>query len=440
MEKNFGNLSIYKQRLNKLLELIKKNINKDGSLLLIAGYENERTKFRQESSFYYYTGIEEPGVVLMADLDGKSKLLLPNFEQDRSVWMADCVTASPTCAKKYNLDEIAFLGNKIRGYQANLLFDESYCKNLIEQIKNLLSKNKFIFSLMPKSGAYLEQQVFVDRLSHFIPELKEKLIDVSKLVAGMRRTKERDEIELIYEAIDCTMSAHEAAATVIEPEKFESHVQASIEFIYTESGAIPAFPSIIAAGKNATVLHYNKNNQLMKNGDLVLVDIGAELNYYCADLTRTFPVSGEFTKRQKEIYNLVLQAQQYIADIAKPGFWINNPEQPEKSLQHLTKKFFDSRGDYGKYFTHGIGHFLGMDVHDVGDRSVPLQDGDVFTIEPGLYIPAEGIGIRIEDDYWMAGGKTMCLSEELPKEIEDIEAAMQFNPNEEEEETEEWQG
>ena len=157
----------------------------------------------------------------------------------------------------------------------------------------------------------------------------------------------------------------------------------------------------------------------------MVVDVGAEYDYYCADLTRTYPVSGSFTKRQKELYNLVLDTQEYVAKLAKPGMWLSNKEKPEKSLHHLAKKFLDDRGGYGKYFVHGIGHFLGMDVHDVGDIKEPLQDGDVFTLEPGIYIPEENIGIRIEDNYWIAKDGAVCLSESLPKKPDEIEAMME---------------
>jgi len=171
-------------------------------------------------------------------------------------------------------------------------------------------------------------------------------------------------------------------------------------------------------------LHYTVNDDEMKDGDLVVVDIGAEYDYYCADLTRTYPVSGTFTKRQRELYNIVLETQKYIASIAKPGYWLKNNNELDKSLHHLAVKYLAERG-YDQYFTHGIGHYLGLDVHDVGDYSTPLQEGDVITIEPGVYIPEEQIGIRIEDDYWIVDDGVVCLSEALPKHPDEIEAMVQ---------------
>jgi Xaa-Pro aminopeptidase len=186
----------------------------------------------------------------------------------------------------------------------------------------------------------------------------------------------------------------------------------------------------VATGGNATILHYTMNTDVLLDGQLVVVDIGAAFGNYCADLTRTYPVSGRFTSRQKELYNLVLETQEYVERIAKPGMYLVNKDHPEKSLHHLAKKFLDDRG-YGAYFTHGIGHYLGLDVHDVGDYSKPLSEGDIFTIEPGLYIPQEKIGIRIEDDYWMSKDGLVCLSELLPKKAEDIEAMVQEEFDEE---------
>jgi Xaa-Pro aminopeptidase len=204
----------------------------------------------------------------------------------------------------------------------------------------------------------------------------------------------------------------------------EAEVQASLEYMMIASHARPSFPSIVASGKNGTVLHYNQNSGTVKNGDLVVVDIGAELDNYCADLTRTYPVSGTFTKRQKELYNIVLDTQEHIASLAKPGMWLKNKDKVDKSLHHLAVKFLAQRG-YDKYFPHGIGHFLGLDVHDVGDYNVPLHEGDVITIEPGIYIAAENIGIRIEDNYWITKDGAICLSERLPKDADDIERLMQ---------------
>ena len=202
-------------------------------------------------------------------------------------------------------------------------------------------------------------------------------------------------------------------------------MQAALEYVFTENLATSAYPSIVAGGVRGTILHYNKNNQKFVAGDLVVVDAGARYNYYCADVTRTYPVSGTFTQEQKKLYELVLECQELVAEHAKPGMWLVNKDNQEMSLHHIALNFFKKHG-YDQYFTHGIGHFLGLDVHDVGDRSRPLQEGDIITIEPGLYISEKNIGIRIEDNYWIVDqAEPVCLSEGLPKTVSAIEEMIQ---------------
>lgn len=425
------NLDIYKTRRQLLLGKIKEKFNKtDGLVLLCAGYEHHKTLFRQESSFYYLSGITEPGAVLTVEMSGQSTLSIPNFGKERSKWIANSLESNPETAKKLGVDIIKYLGDRAQGYQLYPYANQSEYALLIETLKKHVQASKPIFTLYPATYHNFEQKFLIDRLKQFIPELGSYIHDISDLVADLRRKKDMDEIEHLYRAVEVTILAQESAAQAIEDNVTEHEVQASIEYMFVGSGAQPAFPSIVASGKNGTILHYNENKDTCKNGDLVVVDIGAELNYYCADLTRTYPVSGSFTARQKELYNIVLDAQEYIADSAKPGMWLSNAQYPDQSLHHMAVKFFKKYG-YDKYFTHGIGHFIGLDVHDVGDRNKPLREGDVFTIEPGLYIPEEGIGIRIEDNYWMVKEHTICLSESLARKPADIEDLMQKEKNEE---------
>lgn len=429
------NFDMYKTRRKELLNNIKQKFNvTDGLLLLFSGFEHDRTVFRQDSSFYYLSGVTEPASALTASLSGQTTLHIPNFGKERSRWIANSLEVSPEAAKQSGVDSIKYLGDRCAGYQLYPYFSQHEYALLIDMLKKHIQSQKPIFTLYPETPQhYFEQKFIIDRLKLFIPELGSVMHDVSDLVADLRRKKDMDEIEHLYRAVEVTILAQESAAQTIEDEVTEHEVQASIEYMFIGSGAKPAFPSIVASGKNATILHYNDNNNTCKTGDLVVVDIGAELNHYCADLTRTYPVSGTFTPRQKELYNIVLDAQEYIAQTAKPGMWLSNPQYPDQSLHHLAVKFFKKYG-YDKYFIHGIGHFIGLDVHDVGDRTKPLQDGDVFTIEPGLYIPEEGIGIRIEDNYWMVKDQTICLSESLAKNPAEIEELMQKEKNEEPEE------
>lgn len=425
--------SLASLRIKDLINIIKQEnpTLKNGAVVLFASFEQERYKFRQESSFYYFTGIAEPAAVAVFNIDGSSALYVPNHGNERASWVHTAIPLIQENAKKLGFDTILPLGEIAPGYQLHPFSDKKYYSTLITAVDKIKEAGGTIFTLNPNSDyEYVPQRVMVDRFDHWIPGFKQSCVDISKFVAILRRKKDMREIEHLYKAVEITILAQGAAAQAIAQGITESEVQASLEYMFTGSGATPAFPSIVAAGKNGTILHYTANADTLKNGQLVVVDIGAEHEYYCADLTRTYPVSGSFTKRQKELYTIVLDTQEYIAGIAKPGMWLSNKENPQKSLHHLAKKFLDDRG-YGKYFIHGIGHFLGMDVHDVGDRAEPLQDGDIFTIEPGIYIPEENIGIRIEDNYWMVKDGLVCLSEALPKKAEDIEAFMQQMAQEE---------
>ncbi len=423
------NYAPYIQRRTLLVEAVKRaHPQKKGIILLLAGFEIERYAFRQDSSFYYLTGLEEPAVALIIGERGLSELYVPRYGTVRTQWAPSLVDATSEQLQRYGITAMHHLGQACRGYSISHACLTSEYENLLAFLEQQVQRSEVIFVLYPPEVT--EQTLILDRLLLSRPELKKALVDISPLVAALRRTKSQEELELIYDAVDCTMQAHEAAASRIEPDIYEFQIQAGVEFIFKESGGRAAFPSIVASGKNSTVLHYTRNDRLMREGDLVVVDVGAELDYYCADITRTYPVSGAFTPRQREVYEIVLEAQDYIAQHAQPGYWLSNKEHPEKSLNHLVRAFLKEKG-YENYFNHGIGHFLGLDVHDVGSYMEPLKEGDVITIEPGIYIPQENIGIRIEDNYWITNEGAVCISEELPRDSYEIEDMMQQELEEE---------
>lgn len=426
-----NNFSIYIERRKKLIEKIKhKYPNKTGIIVLFAGFESEKYKFRQDSSVYYFTGLEEPAMVLLLNLDGSSMIYLAQYTEPRNKWASSLLYgASKETISSWGITDIQYLGNSCKGYSIN----QSCTPTEYEFFNGVLSKHikdgDAIFTIYADN--FIEQRLLIERLMLQVNGLKDSIIDISDIIASMRREKSKYEIEQIYKAVECTMLAQAAAASSIEEDMKEYEIQAGIEYMFCQSGGKPSFPSIVASGANSTVLHYTGNTGTLKKGDLVVVDIGAELNYYCADLTRTYPVSGIFSKRQKEVYKIVLDTQNYIADIAKPGYWLRNKDYPEKSLHHLAVEFLKKAG-YAKYFTHGLGHYLGLDVHDVGSYSEPLKEGDVFTIEPGIYIPEEKLGIRIEDNYWVVKDGIECLSADLPKEPHEVEDMMAQEFDEEE--------
>lgn len=385
-------------------------------VLLVAGFEDARVRFHQESSFFYYTGIHEPGTFCLIDADGTTTLFVPHYATDRAQWVPGALKVSNEVAQEHGIERFEYLGAPCKGYVMPAYFDVQQVEHLLQALKKYAGQPLYT---MPRTYV-------TDRLCALLPDLARSLQDVRPFIARMRRLKSQEEIEALYNAVDVTMIGHEAAARALGAGKNECQVAAAVDYIFTESHAQAAFPSIVASGPNANVLHYNENCREMRKGECVIVDIGACLGHYCGDLTRTYPISGAFTKRQKEVYTAVLATQQHLAAVAKPGMWLRNDEQPEHSLHHIMHQCLRERG-FADYIAHGVGHFLGLDVHDVGDTREALQVGDVITIEPGVYIPEEALGIRIEDDYWIVQDGAVCLSEALPSEIAAVEALVQQN-------------
>lgn len=408
-------------RREALIEKIKKVYpDKKGSLLFCAGFDRDRSKFHQDSSFYYFVGIDEPALIFMQSIDSEMHCLYePCYATNRSVWLP--IKKNEKMLKDSGIEKITFLGKSIKGYEASPFFSQESVEVLVNDLSLRIKSGEYIFTSLTNTS--LESLVVINQLCGFIPELKDRLIDISPLIGQIRRKKDMKELEHIYHAIEITAAAQEAALETIEPDIQESQVQAAIDYIFAQSQAVQAFTSIVGSGKNSTILHYIDNHDVMKSGDVVVVDIGACFKHYAADVTRTYPVSGTYTERQKKIYELVLASQTKVAEAAKPGMYLNNADYPEISLHHIAQSFFKEHGVLD-YFPHGIGHFVGLDVHDVGNPKELLQEGDVITIEPGLYFPEEGLGIRIEDMYWIIEGGAVCLTEGITKDLSEIEKIM----------------
>ncbi|MEX0672298.1 MAG: aminopeptidase P family protein [Candidatus Babeliales bacterium] len=423
--KDYG---IYTARRKQLLDHVKDQnpTSENGVIVLFADYERGHYAFHQDATFYYYTGITEPGAVLWIDFSGETTLYIPDFKVNRALWVVSETEKQleQGSAEFFGFDAIEYLGKPCSGFQCYQLFTQSEYEHVVDRLQQVVSDDGTIFTANPKNQAgYIQQRYTLDRIATFIPSFLGFIADISPIVAKMRRKKSKKEIELIYKAIEITAVAQEAAAHRIKPGAIEYQVQAGIEFVFTESGCSSAFPAIVASGNNGTILHYTLNNGTIGKNDLVLVDIGAQYNYYNADITRTYPASGAFTKRQQELYTIVLNLQEHIAQHAKPGVYLNNPDKPKESLNHLAQAFLKAQG-LEDATPHGIGHYLGLDVHDVGSYKEPLEVGDVITIEPGIYLPKENIGIRIEDNFWIVDDGTICLSIDIVKELDDIQDLM----------------
>ena len=414
----------YKKRRKDLYDRVVGAYQSSNPLIVLFGNaELENQRFVQDPTFYYYTGIEIQGACLIIDAQGNQKLFVPKFPESRKLWEAD-QDLSLEDVQNMGFSHFDMTGQTIQGFSVSYRFSMHDYQNIIE----ILSAHAFgggqIFTFLPNKGISSLTHLMWDRLFAFTPSLVASMSDMSEQIIAMRRKKDMYEIQTLYKAVEITSQAQEAAANIIAPGVNEADVQAGIEFIYTQNFARPAFPSIVGSGKQSTILHYRSNNNVINKNELVVVDIGACYQYYCADITRTYPSSKKFTQQQKDLYSLVLEAQLYAASLAKPGMYLHSAAHPEISLHHKVVEFFEAK-KYGKYFPHGLGHFLGLDVHDVGGRDKMLEVGDVITIEPGIYISEKNMGVRIEDNYWIVEDEAICLSENLPKDPEEIEAFMQ---------------
>jgi Xaa-Pro aminopeptidase len=237
---------------------------------------------------------------------------------------------------------------------------------------------------------------------------------------------------LLRKAVDASVAAHFAAFHSVKPEIGEREISSLMQYEWGKRGCErPAYAPIVGSGYYSTVLHYSDDDKTMKSGDVVVIDAAGEYSMYAADITRTLPIGGHFTAREREIYDIVLGAQQAAIDAFQSGKSSITRGGGANSLYQVAYDYINTHGKdlhgqpLGQYFIHGLGHYIGLNVHDPGNYEVPLGPGMAFTIEPGIYIPEEKIGVRIEDDFYVdADGKLIKLSGALPSKAEDVEKAM----------------
>jgi Xaa-Pro aminopeptidase len=255
--------------------------------------------------------------------------------------------------------------------------------------------------------------------------------DVKPMIRSLRTTKDAGEVALIRKAVDASVAAHFAAFKAVKPNVNEREISALMQYEWGKRGCERvAYAPIVGSGYYSTVLHYSDDDNVMKSGDVVVIDAAGEYSMYASDITRTLPINGHFTARQREIYDIVLGAQQ----AAMAAFQSGKSHIGRNGADSLHQVAFDYINTHGKdlhgqplgqYFIHGLGHYIGLNVHDPDDYTVPLGPGMAFTIEPGIYIPEENLGVRIEDDFYVdKDGKLIKLSGALPSGADDVEKLM----------------
>ena len=395
-----------------------------GPVVVLVGEtdEPEDGRYRQRNDFAYLTGVETPhAAMILWPAENREVLYLPPRDKREEAWTGPKIGPGSEGVAATGFDKVeptsSFHGD---------LFDA-----IGETGKRSFGRRQtsvFLFTPDPRPGAGGPVAGLARMLKEAAPHARYR--DLAPFLAVLRKVKSPAEVALLRKAIAITGDAQTAALRTIGPGVPEYKVEGAILGAFISGGGMRAgFPSIVGSGLNSTVLHYNANRRSMESGDLVVVDIGAEYAYYTADITRTYPVSGKFTPRQREIYQLVLDCQSACAAEFKVG---KSTLQGQNAFAHayMAKSPLRAKDEGGveqtmdHFFIHGLGHYLGMDVHDVGDTGKPCGPGEVFTIEPGIYIPSEGFGVRIEDDYLVTKDGLEKLSKDIPAEVGDIERLM----------------
>jgi Xaa-Pro aminopeptidase len=379
----------------------------------------ELAVFFQEENFYYLTGHSEPDAALLLipdSADGKSSdsaheiLYLPPRNPGAEEWGGPKMGPSdPGIAEE-------------TGFQAVEPF-----ANLRADLVNLAKTYSTFYTELPpkQENGYPHLTIWSGWVRSILPQ--STIDDVAPALASLRQIKSAGEIALIQKAVDASVDAHIAAMKMMRPGLFEYQIAARMKEVHEMEGCSrEAYAPIVGTGFYSTVLHYDALKNEIKDGDVVVIDVAGEYGGYAADITRTLPANGKFTARQREIYEIVLGAQNAALAAIKPGVMlIGGP----KSVHQVAYEYINTHGHdlhgntLGRYFFHGVGHHLGLDVHDPNDRS-PLQAGMVITDEPGIYIPEENIGVRIEDDVLVTPDGNQLLSAKLPRSPDEIEKIM----------------
>ncbi|QOW46842.1 MULTISPECIES: Xaa-Pro aminopeptidase [Acinetobacter] len=395
-------------------------------------------KFRADSSFFYLTGFAEPEAVAVIETDASCEdytysLFCRERDREMEIWNG------------YR----AGIDGAVDDYDA----DEAYAIDLLDEeiIEKLLNKDKLFYRIGQRAefdarvAQWIAKATGETRRGTSAPA---QIVQLDRIVDEMRLHKSAEEIQLMQIASNISAEAHTRAMQTVQPNMMEYALEAELNYIFGKNGCVPSYNSIVGGGENGCILHYVENNKPLKDGDLVLIDAACEYELYASDITRTFPVNGKFSPEQKALYQVVLDAQIAAIDAVRIG---NSYKEPHNiAVQILVQGLLDlgiMQGDfdeiietesYRQFYMHGTGHWLGMDVHDVGtykhgeDWRV-YEEGMVVTVEPGLYIAPDdetvdvkwrGIGIRIEDDVVATSNGPLVLTKNVVKTVEDIEALM----------------
>lgn len=390
--------SVYKARRERLMKQLG-----PGVAVLYSKGQEDRDGFQSDPSFFYLTGVDEADAVLVlapGERVYREYLFLRSLDPEAERWTG--VRAG--------------IGDSLR---SALGFPQVLRASALNGILNrVLAHHPILHHIAPPVGASAalsSESELYSKLQARIPGLSVK--NHQGAIAAMRLRKGPEELELMEKAIANTIAAHRAAARAIRPGVEENWIAGLIDLEYRRGGSVrPAFPSIVGSGPNSCVLHYPNHDHTIAAGSLVVVDIGAEVGRYAADITRTYPADGRFTPEQRRLYEIVLEVQQACIDLVKPGAYYED-------IHRKAEEMFRAKG-LRDDFIHGLGHWVGLQVHDAGDRGTALEPGMVLTIEPGVYLAGRQIGIRIEDEVLVTKTGHRVLTSALPRDPDAIERMM----------------
>ncbi len=381
----------------------------------IEGDYPQDSDYREDNDFFYLTGLEAPNAWLVVVAQGTAPdriiLYLPARDSIAERWTGAKLGPGPEASKLTGIDDIRPADRAESEIRSLIFAPQSPARAGALYIKRRQQEAE---------SSFFRDLVFTPAASDPIT-----VNDLAYQTAALRMIKDADELARLRKAIEITVEAQREAWRMAKPGVWEYELEAIIEYTFRRRGAERlGCPSIIGSGPNTTSLHYDKGRRQAQAGELVIADICAEFGYYTSDLTRTFPVSGRFSERQRALYNLVLATQQAAIDSVRPGITVGRLNQIARKYMRDHSGTLCGALNCDQYFVHGLSHWLGMDVHDVGDYTTPLAPGMVLTIEPGIYLREEKIGIRIEDDVLVTTRGAELLSASLPRKAEGIEAAM----------------
>ena len=429
-------MNIYEERRLKLTE----NLSGDIAVIIpgsvLANRSNDTAyPFRQDSNFYYLSGFNEPDSTLMIiNKSGKTNSIgfVPKKDKLKEIW--DGFRHGP------------------EGMKLDFGFNDAFNNDEIDELlPDLLDGVSCVYYPFGKVEGFDQKVIKWTKKANSKDRHSKKMeiADISKIIGNKRLIKDSSEINIIEEACKISANAHLEAMKFVKPGMNEAEVEAFYLYEFAKNGGrFPAYNPIVASGENACVLHYVENNQVINDGDLLLVDAGCEYEMYASDITRTFPANGKFSDEQLQIYNIVLEAQKASVDAVSKGNGVMDPQTISEKV--ITEGLIDlgiikgnleeehEKGSFKDFYMHKIGHWMGMDVHDVGDymhegEFIKFDEGMITTIEPGIYISStsdvddkwKGIGIRIEDDVLVTKDGNKNLTDTVPTDPAEIESLMQ---------------